>query len=241
MPATGMARSGIRAAPLPTGISSRRKRNRRSLPRRRYLARTARRRLTGPRINRRSGARGALAPERRSRPGDCDCATVARLRQPHLCLPRNRHLSVRLHRPTVRSPDSHPVLPRYRGLRLRTAAVMPGRRVASHGDPGRPVVNRVFRKKTTLPAGAPFCSDDSAGPIPGAADMDKEQGMTDEATRYLNTRQAADHLGLSTRTLDRFRVVGRRAGVSEVRRPGALPDRGPGRLGADASAQVHFG
>ena len=85
---------------------------------------------------------------------------------------------------------------------------MPGRRVASRGDPGRPVVNRIFRKKTTLPADAPFCSDDSAGPIPGAAYMDKEQGMTDEATRYLNTRQAADHLGLSTRTLDRFRVTG---------------------------------
>jgi len=43
---------------------------------------------------------------------------------------------------------------------------------------------------------------------PGLADMDKEQGMTDKATRYLNTRQAADHLGLSTRTLDRFRVSG---------------------------------
>ena len=32
--------------------------------------------------------------------------------------------------------------------------------------------------------------------------------MTDRATPYLNTRQAADHLGLSTRTLDRFRVSG---------------------------------
>ena len=32
--------------------------------------------------------------------------------------------------------------------------------------------------------------------------------MPDEGTRYLNTRQAAHHLGLSTRTLDRFRVSG---------------------------------
>ena len=56
--------------------------------------------------------------------------------------------------------------------------------------------------------GNPFCSHDGAGPIPGAADMDKEQGMTDEMPRYLNTRQAAGHLGLSTRTLDRFRVSG---------------------------------
>ena len=80
--------------------------------------------------------------------------------------------------------------------------------MASRGDPGRPVVNRIFRKKTTLPAGVPFCSHDNAGPVPGTADMDKEQGMTDRATPYLNTRQAADHLGLSTRTLDRFRVSG---------------------------------
>ena len=32
--------------------------------------------------------------------------------------------------------------------------------------------------------------------------------MTKDANRYLNSRQAADHLGLSTRTLDRFRVSG---------------------------------
>ena len=80
--------------------------------------------------------------------------------------------------------------------------------MAAPGDPGRPEVNRFSQRKTTLPAGIPFCSHGGAGPIPGAADMDKEQGMTDEATRYLNTRQAADHLGLSTRTLDRFRVSG---------------------------------
>ena len=32
--------------------------------------------------------------------------------------------------------------------------------------------------------------------------------MTDEGTIYLNTREAAIHLGLSTRTLDRYRVSG---------------------------------
>ena len=32
--------------------------------------------------------------------------------------------------------------------------------------------------------------------------------MTDERNRFLNSRQAADYLGLSTRTLDRFRVSG---------------------------------
>ncbi len=32
--------------------------------------------------------------------------------------------------------------------------------------------------------------------------------MTDGETIYLNTRQAAAHLGLSTRTLDRYRVSG---------------------------------
>ena len=85
---------------------------------------------------------------------------------------------------------------------------MARRRVATRGDPGRPVVNRFSRRKTTLPAGLPFCSHDGAVPVPGTADMDKEQGMTNAATPYLNTRQAADHLGLSTRTLDRFRVSG---------------------------------
>ena len=32
--------------------------------------------------------------------------------------------------------------------------------------------------------------------------------MTDDRTRFLNSRRAADYLGLSTRTLDRFRVSG---------------------------------
>ena len=32
--------------------------------------------------------------------------------------------------------------------------------------------------------------------------------MTDKGTIYLNTREAAAHLGLSTRTLDRYRVSG---------------------------------
>ncbi len=32
--------------------------------------------------------------------------------------------------------------------------------------------------------------------------------MADGETIYLNTRQAAAHLGLSTRTLDRYRVSG---------------------------------
>ena len=32
--------------------------------------------------------------------------------------------------------------------------------------------------------------------------------MTGEGTIYLNTREAAGHLGLSTRTLDRYRVSG---------------------------------
>ncbi len=32
--------------------------------------------------------------------------------------------------------------------------------------------------------------------------------MNDRETAYLNTRAAAAHLGLSTRTLDRFRVSG---------------------------------
>ena len=32
--------------------------------------------------------------------------------------------------------------------------------------------------------------------------------MTEEGTIYLNTREAAAHLGLSTRTLDRYRVSG---------------------------------
>ena len=38
-------------------------------------------------------------------------------------------------------------------------------------------------------------------------------------TVYLNTREAAAHLGLSARTLDRYRV-GRRAGVPELPREG---------------------
>ena len=32
--------------------------------------------------------------------------------------------------------------------------------------------------------------------------------MTQTGTSYLNTREAAAHLGLSTRTLDRYRVSG---------------------------------
>ncbi len=44
-------------------------------------------------------------------------------------------------------------------------------------------------------------------PAPGATQW-KGEGMTDEGTIYLNTREAAIHLGLSTRTLDRYRVSG---------------------------------
>ena len=41
---------------------------------------------------------------------------------------------------------------------------------------------------------------------PDGADREKGNGMN--GTIYLNTREAAAHLGLSTRTLDRYRVSG---------------------------------
>ena len=49
-----------------------------------------------------------------------------------------------------------------------------------------------------------------ATPDPGweaGAGGQEETAMT-ERTKYLNTREAAAHLGLSTRTLDRYRVSG---------------------------------
>ena len=36
----------------------------------------------------------------------------------------------------------------------------------------------------------------------------KGNGMNDSRPAYLNVRQAAEHLGLSSRTLDRYRVSG---------------------------------
>ena len=45
------------------------------------------------------------------------------------------------------------------------------------------------------------------GPLGARPAWKKGKGMT-EATNYLNTCQAAAHLGLSTRTLDRYRVSG---------------------------------
>ena len=61
-------------------------------------------------------------------------------------------------------------------------------------------------EKTTLPESPslPFHCRTFARTAPGVTVM--EMGMT--KTTYLNTREAADHLGLSTRTLDRYRVSG---------------------------------
>ena len=59
--------------------------------------------------------------------------------------------------------------------------------------------------------------------------------MKDERN-YLSTREAARYLGLSARTLNRYRVLGRRTGVPPLRRPGALPARRPRRLGGGAPA-----
>ena len=46
------------------------------------------------------------------------------------------------------------------------------------------------------------------GPFRVRRTWKKGNGMTDEGTIYLNTREAAGHLVLSTRTLDRYRVSG---------------------------------
>ena len=46
------------------------------------------------------------------------------------------------------------------------------------------------------------------GPFRARRTWKKGNGMTGEGTIYLNTREAAGHLGLSTRTLDRYRVSG---------------------------------
>jgi len=48
-----------------------------------------------------------------------------------------------------------------------------------------------------------------AGPgISGISGVEKEKDMGKRPTDYLNARDAAAHLGLSTRTLDRYRVSG---------------------------------
>ena len=88
----------------------------------------------------------------------------------------------------------------------RGRASSPRRRVASAGAVG---VGRFFLEKTTLPA-TPFSASMAAhapGPLRARPAWEKEKGMM-EATNYLNTRQAAAYLGLSTRTLDRYRVSG---------------------------------
>ena len=48
-----------------------------------------------------------------------------------------------------------------------------------------------------------MCTRDRAG----VRSLEKETEMT-EGTNYLSTRRAAAHLGLSPRTLDRYRVTG---------------------------------
>ena len=54
--------------------------------------------------------------------------------------------------------------------------------------------------------------------------------MNDER-HYLSTREAAEYLGLSARTLDRYRVSGEGPVFHRLRGPGALHPRRSGRLG----------
>ena len=55
---------------------------------------------------------------------------------------------------------------------------------------------------------APFATPDP-GPEAGAGgEPEQEETAMNERIEYLNTREAAVHLGLSTRTLDRYRVSG---------------------------------
>ena len=59
-----------------------------------------------------------------------------------------------------------------------------------------------------------------------------------QETQYLSTRQAAEYLGLSTRTLDRYRVSGDGPVFHRFGGQGALPARRPRRLGGVAAARA---
>ena len=65
--------------------------------------------------------------------------------------------------------------------------------------------------------------------------------MNESNGHYLNTREAAAWLGLSPRTLDRYRVSGEGTGVPPVRVPGAVPARRPRGMGLGAQAGLDIG
>ena len=64
--------------------------------------------------------------------------------------------------------------------------------------------------------------------------------MTEENT-YLNTHQAAVLLGLSAKTLARYRVAGTGPVFPPLRRPRALSTRRPQGLGGVAAARLDRG
>ena len=56
---------------------------------------------------------------------------------------------------------------------------------------------------------------------------------------YLDTREAAAWLGLSPKTLERYRVSGEGPDFHKSRRPGSLPARRPGSVGLGAAVDIH--
>ena len=65
--------------------------------------------------------------------------------------------------------------------------------------------------------------------------------MNESNGHYLNTREAAAWLGLSPRTLDRYRVSGEGPAFHRFGVPGAVPARRPGGMGLGAPAGLDIG
>ena len=60
--------------------------------------------------------------------------------------------------------------------------------------------------------------------------------MNQHESRFLDTRSAADYLGLSHRTLDGYRVRRGGARLPPLREPGALPSVGSGCVGGEPTS-----
>ena len=78
-----------------------------------------------------------------------------------------------------------------------------------HADEGARAAMRRAVADAPLLAGSPTCRG-GGGTAPGAIDVQPkgETGMKHDDSTYLSTRRAAAFLGLSPRTLDRYRVSG---------------------------------